>query len=239
MTAERDHEAGAVSQAGEPLAELEDLLTRHGADAPPRDGEAAATGGAAESSPAPGADLSALLAELEGEASAAGGEAEPGLEGGEQDEDREPSQLYILFSLAGGKHAAAIDCLRGVGRVPAHTAVPNVPRWVRGVANFRGEILSLVDLGDFLGLGKAPSLDSARLLVAQAGAGEMLSGLVVERIEGETSVGASEIQPPASSTPAAIAPYLAGVLRRAGDVRAVLDLEGLLLSPAFQLATGA
>lgn len=190
-------------------------------------------------SPASGmADLASLLAELEGDLVAEGETAEA--RGGEATgaAAQERPEVFILFSLAGGRYAVAMDRLREVGRVPAYTAVPNVPRWVRGVANFRGEILSLVDLGDFLGLGPAPSLELCRVLVAEGDNGEVASGLVVERIDGEAAVVLAEIQPPAASTPPALTPYLAGVFRRAGDVRAVLDMDALLGSPAFKLMRG-
>jgi hypothetical protein len=58
---------------------------------------------------------------------------------------------HVVFGLAGNTYAIPIDSVREIGRPPAMTSVPNVPDWVLGLVNVRGDIVSLVDLRDFPG----------------------------------------------------------------------------------------
>jgi twitching motility protein PilI len=58
--------------------------------------------------------------------------------------------------------------LRDAGEVipvPPMTPVPLTRAWFRGVANIRGNLVSIVDFGAFLGLGTASPSEQSRLLL--------------------------------------------------------------------------
>ncbi|HXU44077.1 MAG TPA: chemotaxis protein CheW, partial [Thermoanaerobaculia bacterium] len=62
------------------------------------------------------------------------------------------AERSVVFLLGATRCAVPIDRVLEIGDVPAITPVPNVPAWVRGVANLRGDILAIVDLGAYVGL---------------------------------------------------------------------------------------
>ncbi len=57
---------------------------------------------------------------------------------------------YILLSIGTARLAVALEDLAEVGDVPAVTRLPNLPDWLTGITNIRGEIVSVVDLPLFL-----------------------------------------------------------------------------------------
>ena len=83
---------------------------------------------------------------------------------------------------AGGRSlaipAARIDRVLPV--FPAITRVPHAPRWLAGVANVMGRIVTIVDLGGLLGGWEGPDPPAARRVVVVTG-GSFLLGLIVDR----------------------------------------------------------
>jgi hypothetical protein len=61
-------------------------------------------------------------------------------------------EQHVIFTLAGTEYAAPIANVIEIGRPMVVTPVPNVPDWVLGVANLRGDIISMVNLRAFLGM---------------------------------------------------------------------------------------
>src|SRR5262249_53212358 len=143
---------------------------------------------------------------------------------------------HVMFTLAGAEYAVPIDNVLEVGRPLTPTPVPNVPDWVLGVANVRGDIVSMIDLRGFLGLPPHRGPER-RLLVVRPRSEELAVGLLVDRVGGIRDI------PPASvntGAPAdgAVAAYVHGVVEADGERLVVLDLERLLLTPelrAFEL----
>jgi len=95
-------------------------------------------------------------------------------------------ESVIQFTL--GQIRAAVPLVRAVeiGRHPRITPLPNLPGWLLGVANVRGEIVSMVDLAAFLGMDRPRSAHRRRFIVVRNR--DMRVGLVVDRILGIRSL---------------------------------------------------
>jgi purine-binding chemotaxis protein CheW len=138
---------------------------------------------------------------------------------------------YIVFTLGGSRYAVPVPYVLEIGRVPRITPVPNVPAWVRGVINLRGDILSVIDFRLFLGLEDHPPTEHSRMLVVKTGDDEMTTSLIVDHIAGIVPLAASRMALPASVSSHKAASYLAGAYEHDNQVCAVFDLERLLASP--------
>ena len=117
-----------------------------------------------------------------------------------------------------------------IDRVPRVTLVPQTPEWLRGVTNRRGEILSVVDLRTYLGLGPTPET-TGRMLVLQLPFEDFSLGLLVDAVDGIVTVDHEAIHPPASTLEGVLAPFLSGMAAVGDQLVAVLDLDRLLRSP--------
>jgi len=109
-----------------------------------------------------------------------------------------------------------------------------VPDWVPGVANLRGEIISMVDLRAFLGMERVGYRQASRMLVAQASQEDMTTGLVVDRVNGIRYLSADRIGEPTAPIEDQVTPYLDGVYEHDEHLLVVLNLDRLLLSPEMQ-----
>lgn len=139
---------------------------------------------------------------------------------------------YLAFDLPGAVYALPLTNIREVDRVPAVTHLPNVPEWLLGAANLRGEILSVVDLAGFLGLGATRISRESRLLACRAG--KMEAGLVVERLKDIRELADAAIRPPTGDAPGRAARFLSGAHAADGRLTLLLDAARMLHSPELR-----
>lgn len=137
---------------------------------------------------------------------------------------------YIIFSLAEAQYAVPIGQVLEVGEPQRITPVPNVPEWVLGVTNLRGDIISVVDCGAFLNLHDKITLDMSSMCVVRNKKRNLTTSLMVDRIEGMLNLSEDLIILPEASLGDRLIPYLQGVYDHDGHLLNVLNLEGLLSS---------
>jgi positive phototaxis protein PixI len=118
--------------------------------------------------------------------------------------------------------------------------IPQMPSWVMGVYNWRGEVLWMVDLGALVGLTpthqQGLAVSSHRAVVLHPGYSDAHSsrnqmlGLVVSRVEDIEWCNRDEIQsPPATAVTSALAPFLQGYwLKTNGDMIIALNGDSIL-----------
>lgn len=146
----------------------------------------------------------------------------------------EDEEQHVLFELAGAEYAVPIANVIEIGRPPDVTPVPNVPDWVLGVANLRGEVISMVDLRTFLGMDGTSYGQDCRMLVARASEENVTTGLIVDQVSGIRYLSVDRIVTPGALIEDKVAPYLHGVYEHDEHLLVVLNLERLLLSPEMQ-----
>ncbi len=143
-------------------------------------------------------------------------------------------QRHIIFTLAGSQYAVSADNVQEVGEVLEITPVPNVPDWLLGVANLRGDIISMVNLHVFLGLEPSEYRQSNRMLVTQAGPDNMVIGLIVDQVSAIRFLEGDRISAPTAPIENQVTSYLSGVYEHEDHLLIVLDIEQLLLSSEMQ-----
>ena len=88
----------------------------------------------------------------------------------------------VVVRLGAGRFAVGLSAVAEVGRVPALTRIPGAPEWLRGVANWRGRLLPVLDLRSLLGAQAGPVQPSARLVVLAVDG--VSAGVLVDAVEG-------------------------------------------------------
>lgn len=140
------------------------------------------------------------------------------------------AEPHIIFTLAGAHYAVPMANVLEIGRPAQFTPVPNVPDWVLGVANIRGDVISLVDLGRFFGLPRGGRFTDSRLLIVRSRSDEMATGLIVERVKGMRSLATDRLEATSPHVADRVVPYVRGVSEDGGRLLVFLDLDRLLLS---------
>ena len=146
---------------------------------------------------------------------------------------------YIRFFLEDILLAIPISGALEISHRPPVTPLPNLPDWVMGVSNIRGEIISVVDLKTFFGLvsleSKGHQPVSKMLIIVRDK--EMKVGMIVGRIMGIFSPDRmnAEIIRENPYREGEIASYISGVMVPKGKqdevLMNILDIDRLLASP--------
>ena len=139
-----------------------------------------------------------------------------------------------MFGVGSTEYAVPILTVSEVVRPLKITPVPNVPEWVLGVANLRGDIISVVDLRLLFGQPAPESLPSNRMLVVHSQNEEVTSGLIVDRASGIFDLPQEQIRSPSAPIDDKVSPFMQGVSEVNDRLLVVLDLNQLLLSTEMQ-----
>jgi purine-binding chemotaxis protein CheW len=149
-------------------------------------------------------------------------------------EERSPRKILrvLVFSLGRENYCVDVRQAQEVMKMPETTRVPNVPDFVLGVANLRGEIISILDIHYFFGLEPQGKSHEVRVIVTDL-TGEPV-GLRVDRVKGTIEVDEDEIQAPLATLKGRLAAYTKGQVTRGEDILIFLDLEKILRCDEMQ-----
>jgi purine-binding chemotaxis protein CheW len=106
------------------------------------------------------------------------------------------------------------------------TPVPHAPPQVRGVINLRGEVTTVIDLRQVLGLPALDTTSDTQTLIVRS-SGESI-GLIVDRVGDICAVDSSAIVPPPPNVQMVDGRFFQGVCQRKTDIILVLELEEAL-----------
>lgn len=137
---------------------------------------------------------------------------------------------FILFAIEDTQFAIPLSNALEIGHQPDITPLPNLPKWVLGISNIRGEIISLINFKAFLGVPSSEAVGERRFIIIHNQ--NIKVGIIVDRIMGILSLDSSdgEIQ----SNPyrkGEIANYIQGAAVSGESVTNILDIDKLLSSP--------
>ena len=139
-------------------------------------------------------------------------------------------ETWVTFTLAGEAYALPVAAIQEILRVGTITRVPDAPYPVRGILNLRGRVVPVVDLRIRLGLARAETTGSCRVLVANARG--RLIGLLVDSVEQVVRLDANTFEAPPADVVTAQSDYLRAVCQRDRALLILLDTERVLEVPA-------
>lgn len=137
---------------------------------------------------------------------------------------------YVLLSLEKIFFSLPLSSALEIGRRPDITVLPNLPNWVLGISNVRGEIVSFINLKTFFGILSTGTKVGRRFLIIHNK--DMKVGIIVDRIIGILSL--DQIDADLQKNPyreAEIANYILGVTVSGERLTNILDIDKLLSSP--------
>lgn len=139
------------------------------------------------------------------------------------------TQRYVRFRLGSSElYGIPYAHLEEIIRCADVTRVPCTPPGIAGVTNYRGELLTLLDLKQFFRTDEAPPGEDTQAVVVHAG--RALCGLVVDDIEGDAEYAADSLEPPLSSGGVSNMDHVLGVHQ--GRVT-ILNIAALLDDPTL------
>lgn len=150
------------------------------------------------------------------------------------DQGRAQHWTGLGFRLGGTWFVAPRDEVREVIAPPPATRVPNAHDWLGGIANVRGELLAIIDLGRYFE--QPPPADPRGRRVLVLNSKQLPAGLVVDEIAGYRQFAAAEQRNEMKFDLGMFAPYLLGAFVRDGQPWYAFSLLRLAQSEGFRAA---
>lgn len=133
-------------------------------------------------------------------------------------------EKYVVFCLGADFFAVSSEKVSEVVQMLSVTRLPNVPRWLIGIADLRGTIISVVNLRNLLGNANAPVAQRTKFIVLKSQNLASPIALAVDRISEIISIPINEIQ----FSQDAKAQYLMGKTTNKSSTLSLLDADKLL-----------
>ena len=97
----------------------------------------------------------------------------------------------LVFAIAGRTRCAEVDEVREIVPITATTRLPGAPRYVRGLINLRGTLVTVIDASMCLYGVQADGPEASILLVERRG---RFAGVLVDRVYDIQSLPAQEVE---------------------------------------------
>lgn len=144
----------------------------------------------------------------------------------DEKQTRKKTMRILSFLLAGENYSVDIRQAREITKVSYVTGVPNTPSFIIGVMDLRGEIISLIDIRNLLGLTEKLRIEKAAVIVTDI-AGSLV-GIVIDEIGETLDIEEESIQPPLATIDSKVAEYTKGQVQLKGEILSLLDLGKIL-----------
>jgi len=132
----------------------------------------------------------------------------------------------VAFTAARKKYAINIEQVHEVIRMREITAIPEAARFVEGIINLRGRIITVINLQKKHGLKKLKLDKKNRIIIAKLNSRRLI-GVIVDEVSDVISLKAGDITPPDEVLKKAA--YLIGMAKIGRDLILISDLKRLLI----------
>jgi purine-binding chemotaxis protein CheW len=106
------------------------------------------------------------------------------------------------------------------------TEVPMAPDYVKGILNLRGQIVTVIDLGNKLGLSINEMGSDTRNIIVNSN--NEYIGLLVDRIGDVERTDETKIEPPPANIGGVQGKYFEGVFKKENSLIGILNVEEIL-----------
>ena len=132
----------------------------------------------------------------------------------------------VTFRLEDETYGINVMQVQEVLRVTEIAPVPGAPDYVLGIINLRGNVVTVVDTRERLGLGAKEMDESTRIVIIEAD--KLVVGILVDAVTEVVDLRASEIESAPSVGNDESSKYIQGVASREGELLILVDLNKLL-----------
>ncbi|WP_434140873.1 chemotaxis protein CheW (plasmid) [Pseudomonas luteola] len=142
----------------------------------------------------------------------------------------EQPQQYLTFSLNAEMFAVSTTCVREIIEYGPITAMPMMPRSIRGVINLRGAAVPVFDLG--VHFGGAPTEVNRRscivMLELSVGGRHQIFGIVVDAVNEVLEISADAIEPAPRLGTHVRTDFILGMAKRENGFVILLNIDQVL-----------
>jgi purine-binding chemotaxis protein CheW len=147
------------------------------------------------------------------------------------EEDRLQHQMkdfvqVVSFRLGSEEYAIEITKVKEIILVEGITRVPQMPDYIEGIINLRGNVIPVIDLRKRFGMRAREIDENTRIVVTRME--NKIVGLIVDMVSQVMKIPHGDIQPPPETIAGMAGEYLTGIGRRDDRMIIMLDIEKIL-----------
>ena len=142
------------------------------------------------------------------------------------DKTKDDHKLLAVVELGSELYGVDLNLVREFSEIGRITPVPCTPSYIIGDMNLRGEVLTLLDIRESLGMQVTSGANLKKLIVVKAGG--LTLGVPVEKIDALIYLQPEDILPLPSQLDATREEHLSGTAQYGEKLLGILDLETIL-----------
>jgi purine-binding chemotaxis protein CheW len=142
---------------------------------------------------------------------------------------------YLTFGLGGEEYGLEILKVKEIIGIMNITAVPQTPKYVKGVINLRGKVIPVIDLRAKFGMDFQDYNERTCIIVVDIvnkAANKVIMGIVVDSVSEVLNIKAEEIENTPTFGVKLNTDYILGMAKVKGTVKILLDIDKVLTSDA-------
>lgn len=139
---------------------------------------------------------------------------------------------YLIYTLAEERYGASVLDVREIIQMPAITAIPKLPPFVKGVINLRGSFIPIIDLRLKFGMEPVEYTERMCVVVVEIASltGSAKIGIAVDSVIEVQEIRESTIQDTPSFGTAVNTSFITGLAKTAGGLTILMDIDKVLTS---------
>jgi purine-binding chemotaxis protein CheW len=124
----------------------------------------------------------------------------------------------VEFNLGGELYALDIQLAREIVEMMPITTIPRAPPYLSGIINLRGEITTILDLANLLGMTRKETAEGQKIIVLVAdAAGGMNVGVIVDEVHSVIQVPESDIEKLGEGISSDFSKFVKGIIKISTD----------------------
>lgn len=143
------------------------------------------------------------------------------------DDGNAQQNKYLLFPLGDELYGIPIHTVINIVELQKITAVPDVPNYIKGLINLRGNVLPVIDLRVRFNLSAREYDDRTCIIIVKAG--DQSFGLIVDTVAEVQDIPSEQIEPPVQVMNKKFnKQYIMGIGKVGDSIRILLNVDKLL-----------
>ena len=137
---------------------------------------------------------------------------------------------YLTFALSNEQYGLEILKVREIIGYMEITAVPQMPAYVKGVINLRGQVIPVVDLRAKFGMATAEVTEQTCIIVVEISQAnhKFDTGIVVDQVEEVLDIPGKDIEAPPQFGSSVDTSFILGMGKVNDSVKILLDIDKVL-----------
>ncbi len=146
--------------------------------------------------------------------------------------------MFLSFRLGDEDYCLEIRHVTEIVGIQKVTEVPDMPHYVKGVVNLRGQVIPVIDMRLRFNMEGRDYDERTCIVVISLKNGQVQVGLVVDTVNEVRTIEESNVSPPPKSGTGQCAQYIRGLGKVGDEVKIILDANKLLFEEEMAEALG-